>query len=158
MDYRKILIFHRVIELYYFIWEADMNTSVKCAVCGKESDHNIVNGISNSRGTYLDTDPDKIELSALPYIVQRCPNCGYCSPKLSEIISDADKQIESEEYRTQLTNKKFPELANSFLCSGLLHEYAEEYDKAGWDCLHAAKVCDDKEKNKADIYCRKRTL
>ena len=45
----------------------------------------------------------------------------------------------------QLTNEKFPELACTFLCAGLLHEIAEEYHKAGWDCLHAARVCDDKE-------------
>ena len=134
-----------------------MLKSVKCAVCGKESGHNIVNGISNSRGTYLDTDPDKIELSALPYIVQRCPNCGYCSQELSELIKGADEQMDSDEYRTQLSNKKFPKLANSFLCSGLLHEYAEEYGKAGWDCLYAAKVCDEKGNSEVAVYCRKRT-
>ncbi len=96
--------------------------------------------------------------STLPYLIQKCPNCGYCSPKLSELIDDAGKQINSDEYRDQLTNKEFPELANSFLCVGLLHEFAEEYDKAGWNCLHAALVCDDKENNEAAIYCRMRTL
>ena len=116
---------------------------VKCAVCGKESDHSF-NGSTKALGELdLDTNPDKIELSALPYIVQRCPNCGYCSRELSELIKGADEQIDSDEYRAQLSNKKFPELANSFLCAGLLNEIAEEYDKAGWDCLHAAKGFDD---------------
>ena len=133
-----------------------MNTSVKCAVCGKESDHRLVEGTKAFEELGLDTDPDKIELSALPYIVQRCPNCGYCSTDLSELMKSADKQVESEEYQAQITNKKFPELANSFLCAGLLHEYMEEYDKAGWDCLHAAQICDGKENNEAATYCRKR--
>ena len=131
---------------------------VKCAVCGKGSGHKF-NGSTKAFGDiYLDTDPDKMELSALPYLIQRCPSCGYCSYKLSELINDADKQIESEEYKDQLTNEKFPELANSFLCAGLLHEYMEEYDKAGWDCLYAAKVCDDKKDSEASSYCRKRAL
>ena len=131
-----------------------MNTSVKCAVCGKDSYHNKFNGSTN---TFAETFPDKIKSSTLPYLIQRCPSCGYCSPELSELIKGADEQLDSDEYRAQLINEKFPELANSFLCSWLLHEYMEEYGKAGWDCLYAARVCDDKENNKAAIYCRKRT-
>ena len=123
----------------------------------KESDHSFVKGSKAFGELDLDTNPDKIEPSTLPYLIQRCPNCGYCSTDLSELMKGADEQIDSEEYRTQLSNKKFPELANSFLCTGLLYKIAEEYDKAGWDCLHAAKVCDDKENKEASVYCRKRT-
>ncbi|MCH7763693.1 MAG: hypothetical protein IIB95_08120 [Candidatus Marinimicrobia bacterium] len=36
-----------------------------------------------------------------------------------------------------------------------MHEFAGEYDKADWDYLHAAWVCDD-DYNEAAIYCRKR--
>ena len=129
-----------------------MNTSVKCAVCGNESYHKFNGSTKTVNGTF----PDKIKSSTLSYWVQRCPHCGYCSPDLSELINGADEQIASEEYQAQLTNKKFPKLANSFLCAGLLHECAEEFDKAGWDCLHAALFCDDKENNEAAVYCRKR--
>lgn len=131
-----------------------MNTSVKCAVCGKESDHKL----NGSTKVFGESDLDKIEPSTLPYLIQRCPSCGYCSPDLSELIIRADEQLDSDEYRAQLTNEKFPELANSLLCAGLLHEYAEEYNMAGGDCLHAAGACDDKENDEAAKYCRKRAL
>ena len=120
-----------------------MNTLVICAVCGNDSYHKF-NGSTN---TFAEIFPDKIKSSTLPYLIQRCPKCGYCSPDLSELMNGADEQLYSDEYRTQLTNKKFPKLANSFLCAGLLREYAEEYNMAGGDCLHAALVCDNEENN-----------
>ena len=129
-----------------------MLKSVKCAVCGNDSYHKF----NGSAKTFAGIFPDKIKSSSLPYLIQRCPNCGYCSHELSELMKGADEHIDSDEYRAQLTNEKFPELANIILCAGLLHECAEEYDKAGWDCLHAAEVCDDKEKIKAAVYSRRR--
>ena len=129
-----------------------LENKIKCAVCGKGSGHKF-NGSTNAFGSVV-LDIRSLEMDQST--IQRCPNCGYCSPKLSELIDDAGKQINSNEYRAQLTNKEFPDLANSFLCTGLLHEFAEEYDKAGWDCLKAARVCDEKENSKASSYCRKR--
>jgi len=131
-----------------------MTTSVKCAVCGIESGHKF----NGSTKAFDETFPGKIKPSTISYLIQRCPNCGYCNYRLSELIKGADEQVYFDEYKAQLTNEEFPELANSFFCAGLLHELAEEYDKAGWDCLHAAKICDDKENSKAAVYCRRRAL
>ena len=96
---------------------------VKCAVCGKESGHKF-NGSTNAFGSVV-LDIRSLEMDQST--IQRCPNCGYCSPDLSELIKESNKQISSEEYRVQLSNKKFPELANLFPCRGLLHEYAPDF-------------------------------
>ena len=115
---------------------------VKCAVCGESNPLRIVSSTNAFRTIDLD--------------IQRCPSCGYCSQELSELMKGADEHIDSDEYRAQLTNEKFPELANIILCAGLLHEFTEEYNMAGGDCLHAALVCDKEENDLAATYCRKR--
>ncbi|MFQ6609958.1 MAG: hypothetical protein ACE5D7_04065, partial [Fidelibacterota bacterium] len=69
-----------------------MLKSVKCAVvCGKESDHDIVKSFRGIDEYYLDTLPDNLRLPILPFRIQRCPNCGYCSPDISELIKGADE-------------------------------------------------------------------
>jgi hypothetical protein len=51
--------------------------------------------------------------------------------------------VESDEYRAQLLDKNFPELANTFLCYALLPEPDKIYEAAAWASIHAAWTCDD---------------
>jgi len=131
---------------------------IVCTVCRNESQYNCI-GSTNAFGPIdLDMRSPEMERSTIPYWVQRCPHCGYCSHKISDEITDAKFHIKSAEYREQLTNDAFPDLANSFLCRGLLYEWAKEYVASGWDCLRASWVCDDHEMLNSAVYCRKRAL
>ncbi|HON06538.1 MAG TPA: hypothetical protein PLW02_00390 [Verrucomicrobiota bacterium] len=81
--------------------------------------------------------------STIKMWVQSCPYCGYCAPDISESIDKASEIIHSSDYKAQLKNQKFPELANKFLCYGMIEENAGNYAKAGKAYVHAAWVCDD---------------
>jgi hypothetical protein len=55
--------------------------------------------------------------------------------------------LDSSGYRSQLADTRYPELASSFVCSGMLADASAHPDEAGWAYLHAAWVLDDAQKD-----------
>ena len=84
-----------------------------------------------------------MERSTIHCRVQRCPNCGYCNYDLEESVQGAESVIGSHEYKSQLNNSDFPELACSFLSKALIEEASGNFVSAAWSLIHAAWVCDD---------------
>jgi hypothetical protein len=70
--------------------------------------------------------------------VQRCPGCDYCAADIGEAPSQAAHIVDSPEYRRQLSDSTYPELANSFLCKVLINESSGDYSAAAWALIHAA--------------------
>ncbi len=130
----------------------------ECALCHKISTHGAIMSISIFGAPDLDTRPPEMARSTIDTQVQRCPFCEYCAPDISKSIKKASKIIRTEQYQQQLNNNKFPELANSFLCCALIEEKTGEYSKAGWSCVQAAWVCDDKSSICEAEECRKEAI
>lgn len=126
----------------------------QCSVCGTRSDFTAI-GSSNRFGSPdLDTRPPEMIRSTISAWVQRCPNCGACASNVSEVRSGAQEIIQKKEYRDQLDNPNFPELANSFLCQALLDREAEDFAAAIWAVIHAAWACDDADYPDQAKVCR----
>jgi hypothetical protein len=77
--------------------------------------------------------------------VQRCPSCGYCSRDASKFDHQQRSALDGSGYRSQLGDSRYPELASTFICTGMLAEASGQPDHAGWAYLHAAWVLDDTE-------------
>jgi len=79
--------------------------------------------------------------------IQRCPSCAYCSRDAAKFDDRFRPVIDSFSYRSQLTDARYPELASTFICAGMLAEEVERRDDAGWAYLHAAWTLDDANKD-----------
>ena len=132
--------------------------TVPCASCGTETEitkflstHSIGSGDLDMRSAGM----HGLILSAQ---VQRCPGCGYCASDVSVVYPDAQAVISSQEYRDQLNDPAYPELANSFLCQAILLDRAlrNNHVESAWARIKAAWVCDDSNHSDPAIACRRR--
>ena len=96
--------------------------------------------------------------STIYYSIQRCPSCGYCAPDLSECSGDVKVHVESNEYQEIIGNKAIPKVAASFLALSYEKQQTHQYSESAWAAIHAAWICDDKNKQKASKECRKKAI
>ena len=131
---------------------------IKCCVCREKSNHEVV-GSSYSHGSSdLDTRPPEMTRSTIYYSIQRCPSCGYCASDLSECSGVFKFSVESKEYQKIIGNKSIPKVAASFLALSYLKQQTLNYAESAWAAIHAAWICDDKNKEKASKECRKKAI
>jgi hypothetical protein len=132
-------------------------TSV-CAVCGESCRFTIPEAAGAVGSRDLDTRPAEPLRSTIYAWVKRCPSCGYCAPELGTAAQGASDVVRLPRYREQLDVKKYPQVANTFLCWSIIQEDTGTPAKAAWACIHAAWVCDDQEADVAARVCRKRAV
>ncbi len=120
--------------------------STTCAVCGEACRFTIPPEAAGSVGSRdLDTRPPaEPPLRSTIYAwVKRCPSCGYCAPDPGKAPEGAADVVKLPRYRWQLDARKFPGIANTFLCWSIIQEDLGFPAQAAWASLHAAWVCDD---------------
>jgi hypothetical protein len=103
----------------------------------------------------LDCRPPKQKPVTLGLAVQRCPNCGYCAAYLGESHPEAKTVIETAEYKEQLNNRDYPNLANSFLCKAMVDNATGNLVSRTCSFIRAAWACDDDKKNDQAVLCRR---
>jgi hypothetical protein len=123
--------------------------SVACGNCGHVFNHHTLASTYTFGSPDLDTRPPELQRSTMHTWIQRCPSCGYCSHDVAELDTRFRLVIESAPYRSQLADARYPELASTFICAGMLAEAGEQQADAGWAYLHAAWTLDDA--NKAEL-------
>lgn len=120
-----------------------INMDIVCEACGHSFGQTTLSSISIIDPPDLDTRPGEMLRSYLDIFVKRCPSCNYCSRDLSKFDDRFREVMESSEYKSQLEDTTYPELASSFICNGMLADSAENLSEAGFAYLHAAWVLDD---------------
>ena len=121
--------------------------SAVCGACGRVFTYHALSSTNFFGSPDLDTRPPEMHRSTMHAWVQRCPSCGYCSRDASNFNSKFRAVLDSSEYRSQLNDTRYPELASTFICTGMLAEASAQEDATGWAYLHAAWVLDDAEKD-----------
>jgi hypothetical protein len=66
--------------------------------------------------------------------------------------------VHSEVYKLRLKDRKFPELANTFLCWSLLQEVSGKSEAAAWAAIRAAWACDDANEAEVATLCRMKAV
>lgn len=116
---------------------------VRCSVCGAKKKYTGIGSTNLFGSADLDTRPPEMERSTISYWVQRCPKCGYCSSDVSKACPEALTIVNAKEYKDQLNNPTYPELANSFLCRAMVDRESGDFAAATWTLIRAAWACDD---------------
>lgn len=132
-------------------------TTFKCAVCATESD--LFNGFLGSLVHDLDGRPvGDARIINFRSDVKKCPKCGYCSPAIDRVSTIARDLINTESYKAQLADNRYPQKANDFICQGIIQEKEGALFAAGMSYLYAAWCCDDAENLLLAKTCRQRSL
>jgi len=130
--------------------------STTCAVCGEACRFTIPEAAGSVGSRDLDTRPAEPLRSTIYAWVKRCPSCGYCAPDPGKAPEGAADVVKLPRYRWQLDARKFPGIANTFLCWSIIQEDLGFPAQAAWASLHAAWVCDDEGEDVPARICRKR--
>ncbi len=131
---------------------------IACGNCGAETRYTFLVHADELEPPDLDTRPGEPLRSSLPFWMKRCPFCGYCADDIHTVHEDAGPVIDSEVYQAQLSDPRFPEKANEFICHALILERLGQYADAGWTSMHAAWTCDDGTFLEAAALCRQMAL
>jgi len=121
----------------------------ECFFCGTTSTHGGIMSTNTQGSSDLDTRPAEMQRSTITFWIQRCPSCGYCSPDISEGISENKKIIGSDEYQNIVNNQFIPELAATFLARSFEMKQVSNFSTAAWSAIHAAWICDDESNSSA---------
>ena len=114
-----------------------------CSVCGTVHSFPTIVSTNQMGAPDLDTRPAEMARSTLPFQIQRCKTCGYCSSDISDALCTERKVLDSPVYLDQLNSSDNPELANTFACSGLIYQACTQPEVAGWDAGNT-KPSDDR--------------
>lgn len=134
-------------------------TEKQCCVCGSKSQYPLVDlSLSIVGPRDLDGRPSLIQRSLVYLWIQRCSECGYCAPEISQGTPEEVSLIEKTEYKLQLTSEEYPETANSFLCHSMIMEHTKLYADSGWAAVFAAWICDDNGYIQSALKCREKAL
>lgn len=116
----------------------------QCSVCGAENEYTGVGSTGTFGPQDLDTRPPERKRSTIVAWVQRCQDCGYCAADVTETCCPEAREIViSREYKGQLNDPTYPELANSFLCKAIIDSKSRAFAAATLSLMRAAWSCDD---------------
>jgi hypothetical protein len=121
--------------------------SIQCGACGRVFTHNAIASTNAFGSPDLDTRPPEMQRSTMPAWVQRCPSCDHCATQVSKFDPLSRPVMDSKQYRAQLTDPDYPNLASTFICAGMLAVAAGQMKEAVWHYVHAAWTLDDAKKD-----------
>lgn len=131
------------------------NKEICCSICGWISTRPVICMDQEEGLPDLDCRPPKQKPVTLSLAVQRCPNCGYCALYIGESHPhEAKIVIETAEYKEQLNNRDYPNLANSFLCKAMVDNATGNLVSRTCSFIRAAWACDDDKKDDQAVLCR----
>ena len=133
-----------------------MPVIVRCALCGADSQQNVLSSTSFFGPRDLDMRPNGPARWALQFMVQRCPACGYCAERIGELTGGAGAVVASLIYRDVLDNARMPELARRYFCAALVAEADERRGDSARRFIDAAWACDDDGAAEQARICRER--
>lgn len=126
---------------------------VKCAMCGKKSEHTRIGSTSAFGPMDLDTRPPALERYTIGCKVQMCPSCGYAIYNLEVKTPVEPEFLQSEAYQTT-NGHKMNDLATAFYRQGLIYHECNNVVREFISYLHAAWACDDAHEHENAVTCR----
>ncbi|MBE6960513.1 MAG: hypothetical protein E7448_07330 [Ruminococcaceae bacterium] len=130
----------------------------KCAVCGAESEQDVLTSANAFGSPDLDLRPSEMARSTMSFWIGECPHCGYIASSIEAETKISKDFLQSVEYRSCSGIDFKSPLATKFYKSYLISLSLENHEDAFYDSLHAAWSCDDVGDFTNGIHCRKLAL
>ena len=132
--------------------------TVKCSVCGQDSEQYGLMSTNAFGSPDLDTRPPEMKRSTMDFWLQECPHCGYVASSLEKAINCEIGYLSSSEYKDFPASSPVSELAQRFVKKARIAAKGEDYLEAFWGYLHAAWASDDEEDETWQIELRKSAI
>ncbi len=130
------------------------NKILKCAVCGSLVECSIFMSTNTFGSQDLDLRPPEMMRSTMKMWLQECLRCRYVNNDVSKAINNAEKIIDTDEYKLLLTDSNIPQLARRFAQYSLLQQ--NDLEISGVALIRAAWACDDEKSNIQALFFRNR--
>lgn len=126
----------------------------KCAVCGKESEQIVPMGVTNFGVVDLDTRSEQSKQNGMSTWYEKCPRCGYVNSYIDKVPEGLKKAWLKEEDYVQGGDLS-DEVAQDFYRIYLLLSKVNDFKWGAHYIKNAAWACDDANKKKDAVKCRK---
>ncbi|MBI9072736.1 MAG: DUF2225 domain-containing protein [Melioribacteraceae bacterium] len=126
---------------------------IKCFVCQKESEQDIVLSTSSVGYADLDFRFPPLKRYTIEFDIQRCPNCFYCSQNISKGIDEVKQIITTEKYKTIIISDLDEKVA-SFLASAEIYTQLGKTALAAIDIVYCTWIYDDRGDVESAKLCR----
>jgi hypothetical protein len=115
----------------------------QCAICNTYTTFTCINSKFAFEDLDLDGRPYDMSLIILPYWVQHCSKCRFCSSDIRVAHEQAPDIIKTHAYQSIITDQSFPYLSREYNAASYLYRFANDYVAAGWHALRSTWKCED---------------
>ena len=126
-----------------------LTETVKCALCGKDSEQKYIASSSCTEEQDLDTRSYGSERSLLQYGIQVCPHCGFVSP----VLNDNPNNVKLFDCSKDIIGPS--KIASNYIKLAQQFERVDNWTDAGYMYLRSAWVFDDENNNEWAVRSRK---
>jgi hypothetical protein len=115
----------------------------QCAICSSYTTFTCINSKFVFDDLDMDGRPYDMSLIILPYWVQHCSKCHFCSSDIRVTSEQAVDIIKTSAYLGIITDQSFPYVSREYNAASYLCRFAHDYANAGWHVLRATWKCED---------------
>jgi hypothetical protein len=115
----------------------------QCAICKSYTTFTCINSKFVFDDLDMDGRPYDMSLIVLPYWVQHCSKCHFCSSDIRIAGDQATEIIKTSAYLGLIHDQSFPYLSREYNAASYLCRFAHDYATAGWHALRATWKCED---------------
>lgn len=115
----------------------------QCAICHTYTTFTCVNAKFAFDDLDMDGRPYDMSLIILPYWVQHCSKCHYCTTDVRINTPQAAEVIKTAAYLGLINDQSFPYLSREYNAASYLARFTNDYSNAAWHALRATWKCED---------------
>lgn len=115
----------------------------QCTICNSYTTFTCINSKFVFDDLDMDGRPYDMSLIILPYWVQHCSKCHFCSTDVRVASPQAAEIIKTPAYLGIINDQSFPYLSREYNAASYLCRFANDYATAGWHALRATWKCED---------------
>jgi hypothetical protein len=115
----------------------------QCIICTTTTTFTCINRRFVFDDLDLDGRPYDMTLLVLPYWVQHCSKCHFCSSDIRVASEQAAEIIKTHAYLNIISDQSYPYVAREYNAASYLCRFAGDYANAGWHALRSTWKCED---------------
>jgi hypothetical protein len=115
----------------------------QCAICTTYTTYTCINSKFVFEDLDMDGRPYDMTLIILPYWVQHCSKCHFCSSDIRVTSEQATDIIKTHAYLGIVADQSYPYISREYNAASYLCRFENDYANAGWHALRSTWKCED---------------